>query len=217
MKIPTYLPVFSGFYNTIFDGSNSFLEYELDCEESFRDNYPDLKDVPWDFIKENFWDVCRFQKAELGCVQYIVDSLSDIFYMGDDRIVLGCEFEKIISPKEYNFTNDAVDVIIDVDMEALKRFLDDHEDEFEKYLIRRYTSRDGFMSWCSNDIEEWKTITENFTKLDGHYLGSILDFYAEIYEIDNYTMYDDSNCHEGYSNGVEVDENELIEKYQESI
>jgi len=215
-QIATYLPVFTGFYNTIFDESDSFIESELQDEESFRSHYPDLDHIPWPFIQENFWDCIDGRSGEIGVVTQLVDNIAR-FYQDECNapFILGARYERMNSPREYNFANDSVDCVIDVDLDGLKRYLKENEDDFADFLRRRYTSCDGFMSHYPNTVEEWREDTEDFNELDGHYLGSILDFIADR-ELDDPVMdlYYYAEPHEAYYNSIEIKTQSLIDNWR---
>lgn len=198
----TYLPIFSGFYHTIFDESEAWEEYEFQDESEFFEHYPSLAGIPFDRIKAEWWMAVDYSAGNRAVAEACAYTLPDLL----PDIVKAVEFEMVRSPKEYNFTNDAVDVKITVDLEALKTYLEENEADFAKFLAKRYTSRDGFMSFHGNTIAEWSEVTEKFESLDGHYLGALLDFVAED-SLDNpqMDMYYAANTHEAFSNGVTVD------------
>ena len=198
-SVETWLPVFSGFYNTIWDESERHIEYELYNENDFRANYPELKNIPWNFIEENFWDCVDYDEGNMSIAQGVTDAMAGFINEIVPDLVKDCKFEEIRSPREYNFTNDAIDVSIDIDPEILRKFLYAHENELEDYLQKRYTSRSGFFSSYPNTIVEWEEETKNFSLLSGHYLGSLLQFVAETEhgEESDWELYEycDSNYH----------------------
>ena len=142
----TYLPIFPGFYNTVFDESDSFIECETDDESEFRERYPELpEDMPWDFIRENFWDCLDYRKGNLAVAQACADTLPGLL----PDYVKSVEFEELTSPREYNFDTDAVNLKIAVDVSAIRKFLKENRDTFAEWLKERYTSRSGFISVVS--------------------------------------------------------------------
>lgn len=171
----TWLPVFPGFYHTLFDESDSFIECELSDEGHFRECYPELADVPFDFIRANFWDAVDYARGNLAVVNACRDALPDLFPAG---MVTECKLQCVVSPREYNFANDSANVEITVDADALRRYLIVYAADFREYLRQNYTGRDGFIPHYSNDADDWRRETERFSKLDGHYLGALLQFVA---------------------------------------
>ncbi len=216
----TFLPIFSGFYNTIWDESDNWMEYELNDEECFREHYPEFDGIPFDFIRDNFWDIIDCRKGFEGVVDYIVSVFPRWFNgeVGSD-IIKNVTFQKIVSPREYNFYNDSADVSIEVDTDLIAKYLEENGHAFSEYLKKRYTSRDGFISHYSNDISEWAEDTNDFYDFsaNGHYLGAILEFIAND-SIDDAEMslFYSANTHEGFSNSVEVDTARLVEKWEAS-
>ncbi len=209
----TWLPVFPGFYNTIWDESDRYVEYELDNEFDFRRNYPELAAVPWDFIKEHFWDVINYPSANGAVARAALEALPRIL---PDGMVTATEFEELRSPREYNFYNDAVNCKITVDLSNLQGYLADHREALGKYLRRRYTSRDGFFSSYPNYVEAWEAATAGWTDLGGHYLGALLNFVAHNEDDDpGYALYDAANVSEAFSNSANPDVARLLAKWQE--
>lgn len=165
-NIKTFLPLFSGFYNTIWDFETTDFENENDCifDELVIDYNKYNNDVVLgicDFVKNN----CEF--------------------------ITTVELEGIKSPKEYNFYNNSANVTIDIDLVGFKKFIYANVETFETYFKNHYTSYDGFMSRYENTFEGWKVDTNDFLDLDGHFLGALLDCYFEIKEITElYCYYD---------------------------
>jgi hypothetical protein len=210
----TYCPVFTGFYNTVFDESESFVDYELCDEESFRENYPDLAEVPYQFIIENFWEYVDYGAANRAVAEAVLANLPDLF---PDNFHMSTEFEELRSPQEYDFANDSIDCKITLDVHALQDYLSKYQEEFDVFLADRYTSRSGFIPSYPNTMEEWADDTENFTALDGHYCGAILDFIAHNEHDDpQMDLYYKANGSEAFSNAANVDIARLIECYQET-
>lgn len=222
-RIETYLPIFSGFYHTIWDESDRHLEYELDNESDFRENFPKLDAVPWEFIKDNAWDTVNYAAGCLAVSQDIVDHFPEFMkYTLPEEfadMVTDCQFQKLVSPREYNFTNDGIDVEIEVDLALIQKYLKENDTAFGDYLKRRYTSRSGFFSSYPNDAEGWEEKTDGFTELSGHYLGSILQFIAENEGGDDveWNFYSSCNTSEAWSNAAYIDGAKLLEKWESTV
>ena len=82
------------------------------------------------------------------------------------------EFEKVWSPREYNFRNDEIDIKLHVtskeDFSAwARKYTENNEEDWDKLLKALFTRRDGFMPYYSNDPATWKEETENYTNLGG--------------------------------------------------
>jgi len=167
--IETWCPAFSGFYNTIWemdtashiDGENQEFDANYDYDDYDWDNEQYRKDVVQKFVERVF--------------ELIQDPDSEF----DVPAIKGMVVQKITSPKYYNYTNDGIDIAVECSSRIysqIRRYLDKHSDEWSSYLKNNYTSRDGFISSFPNDVEGWVNETANYTSLDGHYLGAILNF-----------------------------------------
>jgi len=164
MQIKTYLPAFSGFYETSYQlNSDNELDYINEDRKEKK-----LSPINWDQLKIDY------STYELDIVKTFCDTLKE--YMND--FIVSIELERIIYPKEYNFANNSADVIIDIIPENITNFIYDHKEKFSEFLKKRYTSYDGFISHYNNDFKSWEVDTKNFTdfSVDGHRLGSVLDF-----------------------------------------
>lgn len=153
-NIKTYLPLFSGFYGTIWESDESNFCSENDC--SYDDLIVDNDAYEGDVVLS----ICNFVEANCEFIKAI-------------------EFEEIVSPREYNFRNDSANVSIAIKKREFKKYLYANKEALDIYLKERYTSCSGFISSYGNSFEAWKEETNNFTNLDNHYLGSLLDFYFE--------------------------------------
>ena len=167
MRKETFLPCFPGFYGTYLEPE---FEYEIDYIYEIRKEYGlnEIEPNPWDYFDNDAYelDVCK------SFADLIDGELSDF--------VKNIKIQSIVHPREYNFTTDSVNIELDIDIKAIQRFIYKNLDDFESYLKEKYTSRDGFMSFYSNQVETWRDETDNFTELDEHRLGSILEFILEM-------------------------------------
>ena len=182
----TYLPIFNGFYNSIFeaDGEESEIEHINEEREKIDLEPIDYDDCEWDYKEYNL-------RVSHKCVEVIDEALNDILDM-DMKIT----FESLQSPKYYNFSTDSINVEIEIDnLDVILEYLEKEKENFAKYIKERYTSCDGFMSFQPNDSNVW--IEELKEEHDlGHKLGSVLDFILvnEKYEtLDLYNGLDGEN------------------------
>ena len=167
-EFETFLPVFPGFYGTL---------YEFN-----EDNYLYEEGLTYDMITVDY------KQYENDIIQSFCDVLPD-FCPFIKQITL----QEICSPKEYNFRNDSANVIIKIDVLALRKYLNANIESLREYLKGKYTSCSGFISSYDNDVNIWIEETENFTDftVNGHYLGSLLDFYfLNEHGHDDYFIYD---------------------------
>ena len=166
-KIETWCPLFSGFYNTI---------WEMDCESEIES-----------YCEEENDDSINYDDFEINYKEYMQDVCkSFVEAVEKDLVEIGIKLniQKVISPREYNFDNDSINIEVVVEnfkvfREKIIKYLDINEEEWEEYLESRYTGCDGFIPSYPNTIDGWKEETNNYAELDGHYLGSILEFYLQ--------------------------------------
>ena len=180
IKVQTWLPVFPGFYGTIFEACE---DAEIDDINDQRD-YKCMKPVEYNEIEFDYEDYKI--RVSQRCVEFIERELADVF---KSKIVF--EYECVSSPREYNFTNDSIHITAVISksfLRELKRYLKRNEAKFAEYISRSYTSRSGFASFYSNSCHVW--LTEYFNEIEDnkHYLGSLLQFVCENEDINEHDM-----------------------------
>ena len=141
-----------------------------------------------------------------------------VFEVRDELVSLGfvsdIDYQKINSPKYYNFANDSIYVAIKLNDEKITNiinYLNENREEFSEYLKGKYTSGDGFISSYSNDVNDWL----NPESLEhSHKLGSILDFILANEEFDESELV--YRVCEVYSPRLEItnDIDQLISSYE---
>jgi hypothetical protein len=170
MKVQTYLPIFTGFYNNPYFEDRFFEQFEQDKYELAK--------------IENF----HFEQLTFDYEQYYRDVAYNITnevesILIDLKLCKSIKFETLVSPKYYNYSNDSINIEIELTNENIKEiqvYLNDNIVQSKKYLKDNYTSRDGFISSYSNEFTDWLIFTDNFTNFEqSHYLGSILQFITE--------------------------------------
>ena len=133
------------------------------------------------------YDYTRFQNdtAKRAC-----DVVSD--FLHDIGIRNKITFQKVVSPREYNFSTDSVDVDIELNMMDLGRAIIKHYDEIEREIKERFTSRSGFFSFVSNDIWEWREDWNNNNFDEPRCIGALLEILLAIKDYDYFPFF-----HEG--------------------
>lgn len=193
-KINTYLPVFPGFYETIFQPDNE--EYEID-EINQQRNEKGLPPIDYDNCE---WDYKEYnENVSKEATVAIENALQGILGNG-----ITIEFESLQSPRYYNFSNDSINIEISLNEEAKQKIvsiLKENEQKLKPYIKENYTSCDGFISHHSPYYEEWieaiKTWDNDLLK---HKLGAVLDFILqEVEEYDVYELYNDIETHWVYA------------------
>jgi len=163
--IKSYLPVFTGLYNTLFTYQN---------EEDEIHSYNQEKGT--DLSYDNFnWDYKEYEKriAE-ACCEAIENKLKDL----DIKV----KFEAVSSPREYNFTNDSINCTYEMSQKAfdsLIQYSKNYIQAFKEYLVEHYKSRSGFTSFYSWDSEIWYDEYLKDEDKISHCFGALLEFYFE--------------------------------------
>ena len=158
-KYEVLLNCFSGFYESIHSGAFD------SKEEGIIENYPGHK-----------WDDFKFKSDEVGYCKSYVSAISK-------EIGLKFEFMELTSPREYNFSTDQISVYItNKELKVISSVL--NSETLKNLIKRRFTSRDGFSSWYSNDIEEWKE--KPIKEWNCVELGTLLDAWILDNETEDY-------------------------------
>ena len=157
MKIETYCPLFPGFYNTIFEpNEDNEIEYHND------ENNTDLS-----------YDDFEFDYADYR--ERVSSAFTNSFEVEfQDIMPVEIKYQSISSPQYYNFSNDSINIEVDLDFDKLMQFVNDKKEDLRKYIRDNYTSRDGFNSFHSNDIEDWcdpEYVSENLS----HRVGALME------------------------------------------
>ena len=181
MKVETYLPLFPGFYGTSWEAYNE--EDEISEINRIREG-KGLEPITWDDCQWNYMD--RDNEVAQNCCHFIEERIKE---MGLD---IDINYQKINSPKYYNFSNDSIYIEADIrDFEKIINYLNDNEEEFEEYIGENYTSRSGFLSSYSNNHKVWMLDLKDHENTDiGHRIGSVLNFILINEEITEQDMYD---------------------------
>lgn len=165
MKIEIGSFKFPGFYESIFCNSDDFYddEYEMKYEiANLLGVNEDQIEVEYEYENFNEYkiNVCE------TFMEYYVDKIIEVLPAKiTDKKKFKLEIAKedditIISPKYYNYSTDRCYCNIKTNWKTLKR-IKKHTLKLEgakKYLLDHFTSRDGFISFVSNDIDYWKEL-----------------------------------------------------------
>lgn len=190
-KIETYLPLFPGFYGTIFE---PYEDNEIEYINELRKD-KGLDDIGWEDCE---WDYKDYRERVAECVMRFVEW--KLKQMG-----LKFTYQAIQSPKFYNFSNDSINVEVEVEnMNKIIQYLNENEDEFRQHIKESYTSCDGFISYHSNNSDNWIDDLESEVTLS-HKLGATLEFILINEGVTTMDMYEDciSEC---YINATNFDE-----------
>ncbi len=159
IEIETYLPLFTGYYESIFDYDN----YD---EEEYDENL--------DYDYQEYFE--RRAKAMVDIVEG---------YLKECNFDIKLEFEELIRPSQYNYSNDSINIKAILSKDTLNKIIDyinDNYDDFSNYLKSHYTSYSGFISSHSTDVNKWIDALENLNNKIEHKFGAVLDFILEMNE-----------------------------------
>src|SRR4051812_28741600 len=134
-KIESYLPVFPGFYSTIFGAD----------EEPYIEDGKTYEDYEWD-------NPGYEQSVAKQSVYAIETALIDLGFP------VKIQYQELVSPKYYNYSNDSINVKYSIQtgfISKLRTFLIANSEAFETFINDRYTSCSGFISGYANDPAEW--------------------------------------------------------------
>ena len=173
MKIQTFLPVFNGFYNTLFENIiDNATEFAIDNYNEQNNTLLNYDDFNFDFTTiQN--EICR------DAVSKIEEKLNEI------GINCSIIYENLVSPREYNFSNDSINIEINFKkFSQVIEILEQNYDSFSKFIKDNYTSRDGFISSYSNYSSDWMEDLKNDSENETHKVGAVLNFILQ--EIEEY-------------------------------
>ena len=173
MKVQTFLPVFNGFYNSLFenilDNATEFAIYDYNEQNNTNLVYDDFN-FNFDSIMQG---ICKDAVLKIG------EKLNEI------GINCTINFDTLISPRECNFSNDSIN--IDINFKKFSKvieILEQNCDLFTQYIKENYTSRDGFISSFSSYASDWIKDLREDAENEAHKVGAVLDFILQ--EIEEY-------------------------------
>lgn len=143
-KLSIEIP-FTGFY----ESDNKALIDDA-ISSLFENDRGEIIDMP-----EGFWGYIDYRKIyEAYSKEYVSafqEWFNDISGMDD---LTSLEFEELVSPRYYNYGTDRIFANISVkDIKTLWRYAD--KVTLQNTLEKHYTSRSGFNSLYSNDLNDW--------------------------------------------------------------
>lgn len=204
----TWLPIFPGFYDTIFDCNGLYYKEEEWIKNTIK---PEALATA---MLENMYNSDAVSKLFSDYKLSVARQLTEL--IEKELKILGlvekAEFEQIVSPREYNFVNDAIDVTFTITPENLlniKKFVAEHFEDWKLYLKERYTGYDGFIPYYSNNPEDEEWNLDNAIK-STHHLGSVLNFLCYVDGIDSGVLF--YHYEEDVSLDLDAMKKECIEK-----
>ena len=176
MKVNTFLPLFTGFYNSFYDAEVDSAE-EFIIEEYNEANYTNLK-----------YDDFNFTVDWVGYSKEICERIIEYIKEQKECLILGYEFQELITPKYYNFDTDSINIELDIDFTVLLSLMRENAEALAEKISERYTTQSGFISYHSPDIHDWFEDVENKTENMKHKVGAILEMLFEDEFVDYLEM-----------------------------
>lgn len=159
--IETFLPIFPGFYNTVFEPECSDIIYSYNQE---NDTNFDYDDFDWDYSE-------YYNQTAKNCCDAIEKLLKE------NGIIESIKFQNVVSPKYYNHSNDSINIEVEINIDKLVLFIANNKDDFDTYVRSHYTSCDDFTSFYSNNGDDWfKSLINDDFKKSEHCFGALLEF-----------------------------------------
>jgi hypothetical protein len=136
---------FSGFYNSSHD---SALDSAL--EQSFSDDHGETTpayDIASDAID---WRMTHIAYAQTYCSNLALE------------IGANWQFERLYSPREYNFSTDEIDVTISLsELQAMREYVAaEHESDWLQLCKDRLSARSGFIPFYSSNPYTWGGLSD---------------------------------------------------------
>lgn len=165
---------FSGFYQGIWDISeNEHVKIHDHFSSEYGLNHLQLKDE-WSFGPEYKDDVISmYAEGYIEMVNRILET--NIKYVG----------RHLWQPRDYNYGNDEIYCHVEIeDYDALIKYLIElaNDERYRSYIIeaikRNHTSYPGFMSFMSNEFDEWCNI-ELLDSDNNHYLAYFIAYLVQ--------------------------------------
>ena len=196
MRVQTFLPVFNGFYNTLFENIlDNAVDNAIECHNEQNSTGLNYDDFDFDFASIQS-EICK------DAVYKIEEKLNEI------GINCTIKYENLISPREYNFVNDSINIEINFKkFSQVIEILEQNYDSFSQYIKDNYTSYDGFISNYSSYASDWMEDLRENGENEAHKVGAILDFILQ--EVEEYKA-DDlyfELCENGYFINYTINEN----------
>jgi len=152
-----------GMYDSHISSDSIFDDYTInDDKENGYIHYDS------DYFWENFQND-KYKKRINELASEFLDGKID----NDNGIEITIKCKEIYSPKEYNFATD--EIVMDVTYSKMKilQVVKKDTETFNQFLKDNYTSYDGFMSFTSNNYDDWLV---DFEENEIRSVGAVLSY-----------------------------------------
>ena len=141
MRTNIQLPSFHGFYESIWS--------------SLADDFIDYDSKERGITKVDDWR-CKWDEFQMEVVKQYTDMYIDLVNSELELNIRKMAEPELDSPRYYNYRTDRI--YVDIHFQAIRKvraLMRKHESEMRKLIHDHHTSRDGFISFMSNDFDEW--------------------------------------------------------------
>ena len=155
-----YINVFYGFYESIFCNSDQFIDFEYEDKSLLIDKYPFLNDNDFEvyYNFENFENYKNDISKEFSNLYLeLIKDLLPYDITENSNFLLELKSSYIDSPQYYNYRTDKNGLFIKTNyttLNLIKNYVLSFEN-IEEYIYKKNSSYDGFISFLSNDFNEW--------------------------------------------------------------
>ena len=157
----TFLPIFPGFYNTYLE---EFQERQIELATDEEGEYTEET-----FFEEN-WD---WKKFNLEIAKDFTKKVEEHLQREDPSLEVEIKFQKLNSPKYYNYHNDSIDISLELNLSKLIDLIGYNYEDLQLIIKNEYTSCSGFISSYSNNISDWIIDIINYE--DNHKISAIIE------------------------------------------
>lgn len=194
---------FPGFYESMLD---SMITDEL--ESTFSDDGGGSSNVPDKIYSGDPDFAIDFSPIHESQARWYCEAFFDQFF-NTTGIKLEYEYETYTSPRYYNFESDRLFAYItDASVAALFTASEaDNHKQLEEWIKAEFTSRDGFISYYSNDLGDWlaqPVLTWDHNEL-GTLLLAVLSIHTNLdkdHAFDTWSLMEDYVCNGRLGNDV---------------
>lgn len=183
------LPFFPGFYETLFDERDLLCSYYNEDDESY---YRGIKTYGLDFDADDI-EVDSKEYREDVCKEFVKNFNTTL-----PDWILKVEFRELWSPQYYNFESDRLYTDItfaDNYRDVLLKYINDNYEDVKEKIHKKWSSRDGFISFIDNNIDNWIEDIKNnrlgnvelYYLIELYYRSEILPNWADD-EIDTFVL-----------------------------
>lgn len=165
------LPFFPGFYeSTLHNSDTEYWTVKQEVEyytRDLREEHPEYQGITEDDLE---FDYKAYEKD-------VMDAFIVAFKGAAPDIVESVEFDELVSPKYYNFSTDRLFCWVTFAEDwkvVMRKFMDDNYGLLKNHIREVWSSRDGFWSFTSNDVDEW--YGKIFDEEDPMYIGIMLGY-----------------------------------------